>query len=466
LKPFICSDFLLENDTGKTLYHDHAAKMPIIDYHCHVSPKDIALDVNLENITNAWLGGDHYKWRMMRACGVDEKYITGDSSDKDKFLKFAESLPKAIGNPLYHWTHLELKRYFDCDLILSPENAEKIRKICNERLSQPDMTVRGIIKKSGVTHIGTTDDPIDTLEWHKMMQDDPTWDVNVFPTYRPDKAINIEKPGFAEYLRALSEASSININSFDDMCSALYNRMDFFALHGCNISDHGADYIPWSDDPENIARAVFKKALEGYVPDNRETDAYKTAILLRLAEGYAERGWVMQIHYGVARSVNSIMFNKLGPDTGFDCISTRDSSAALVRLLDEVNRTHALPKTILYSLNPNDDALLACASGAFQDSRAPGWVQHGSAWWFNDTKEGMAAQIKNLASMGVLGNFIGMLTDSRSFLSYTRHEYFRRILCNIIGVWVENGEYPADMEFLGKMVEDISYNNVERYLGL
>jgi len=466
LKPFICNDFLLKNDTGQRLYHDYAAKMPIIDYHCHVSPKDIALDVSLENITHAWLGGDHYKWRMMRACGVDEKYITGDSSDKEKFLKFAESLPKAIGNPLYHWTHLELKRYFDCDLILSPENAEKILEICNERLSQPDMTVRGIIRKSGVTHICTTDDPIDSLEWHKKMQDDPTWEVKVFPAFRPDKAINIEKPEFMAYITALSDASGMNIDSFDTLCSALYNRMDFFAAHGCVTSDHGLDYIPWSNDSENTASLVFKKVLGGGAPDAEEVDAYKTAIMLRLARGYAERKWVMQLHYGVARSVNSKMLKALGPDTGFDCISTRDSSGALVRLLDEVSRTCTLPKTILYSLNPNDDASLACAAGAFQDSRAPGWVQHGSAWWFNDTKEGMTAQMKNLASMGVLGSFIGMLTDSRSFLSYTRHEYFRRILCNIIGTWVENGEYPADMNFLGKMVEDISYNNAVRYLDL
>jgi len=466
LKPFICNDFLLKNDTGKSLYHDYAAKMPIIDYHCHVSPKDIALDVSLGNITYAWLGGDHYKWRMMRACGVDEKYITGDSSDKEKFLKFAESLPKAIGNPLYHWTHLELKRYFDCDLIINPENAEKIREICNERLSQPDMTVRGIIRKSGVTHICTTDDPIDTLEWHKVMQDDPTWDVKVFPAFRPDKAVNIEKSGFREYMKALSEASGININSFDSMCSALYNRMDYFALHGCNIADHGIDRIPWSDDSENVANTVFIKALDGYLPDGKEIDAYKTAVLLRLARGYAERNWIMQLHYGVARNVNSIMLEALGTDTGFDSISARDNSEALLRLLDEVNRTCGLPKTILYSLNPSDDAILACASGVFQNSRTPGWVQHGSAWWFNDTKNGMTAQLKNLASIGVLGNFIGMLTDSRSFLSYTRHEYFRRILCNIIGTWVENGEYPADIEFLGKMVEDISYNNVMKYLEL
>jgi len=465
LKPFICNDFLLKNDTGQRLYHDHAAKMPIIDYHCHVSPKDIALDVSLGNITHAWLGGDHYKWRMMRACGVDEKYITGDSSDKEKFLKFAESLPKAIGNPLYHWTHLELKRYFDCDLILNSENAEKILEICNERLSQPDMTVRGIIRKSGVTHICTTDDPIDSLEWHKKMQDDPIWEVKVLPAFRPDKAINIEKPEFMEYLTALSDASGMNIDSFDALCSALYNRMDFFAAHGCVTSDHGLDYIPWSNDYESTASLVFKKVLGGNTPDPKEVDAYKTAIMLRLAKGYAERKWVMQLHYGVARSVNSKMLKALGPDTGFDCISTRDSST-LVRLLDEVSRTCTLPKTILYSLNPNDDAFLACAAGAFQDSRAPGWVQHGSAWWFNDTKEGMTAQMKNLASMGVLGSFIGMLTDSRSFLSYTRHEYFRRILCNIIGTWVENGEYPADMNFLGSTVEDISYNNAVRYLDL
>lgn len=465
LKPFICDDFLLESDTAKVLYHDHAKKMPIVDYHCHVSPKDISEDINLGTITNAWLSGDHYKWRLMRSCGIDEELITGDANDYDKFSAYCEALPHAIGNPLYHWSHLELKRYFNCDLILCPENAKDIYNHCNAILSSDDMSVRNIIRKSRVTHIGTTDDPIDNLKWHKAMHNDPTWEVNVFPTFRPDKAIHIENLGFREYITALSEVSGIKINSFDDLCSALYSRMEYFASHGCVIADHGFDCVPWSDNSEDAASIIFKKVLDGYLPDNDEANAYKTAVMLRLAKGYAERNWVMQLHFGAVRSVNSVMHGKLGSDTGFDCISTQDNGEALLRLLDAINTACELPKTVLYSLNPNNDAYLACAAGAFQNSRAPGWVQHGSAWWFNDTKEGMTAQIKNLASIGVLGNFIGMLTDSRSFLSYTRHEYFRRILCNIIGMWVKNGEYPADMEFLGNMVENISYNNAMKFLG-
>jgi len=465
MKSFMNNDFLLESKTAQTLYHDYAAKMPIIDYHCHVSPKEIAEDIRFENIAAAWLYGDHYKWRMIRSCGIDEKMITGDTGDREKFQMFAESLPLAIGNPLYHWAHLELKRYFDCDLPLNAENADKIWELCNKRLAQDDMSARGIIRKSRVTHICTTDDPIDSLEWHKMMRDDSSWEVVVLPTFRPDKAINIDKPGFLEYLSTLSKVTGIDIKSIDDLYSAMSNRLDFFASVGCVISDHGIDYVTWADGCVEKADDIFAKALVGAKVDLCEAEAYKAAMMVFFAKEYAKRNWVMQIHYGAARNVNSVMFDKLGPDTGFDCISTKDCSAAMYKLLDAANSSGNMPKTVLYSLNPADDAYLATAIGAFQGTELPGKIQHGSGWWFNDTKTGMISQMTNLANLGVLGNFVGMLTDSRSFLSYTRHEYFRRILCNLIGGWVENGEYPNDMKFLGKMIENISYNNAMRFMG-
>ena len=464
MKAFMNSDFLLESETARTLYHDYAAKMPIVDYHCHVNPREVAEDIRFDNITAAWLYGDHYKWRMIRSCGVDEEFITGKAGDREKFQKFAESLPFAIGNPLYHWTHLELRRYFDCELTLNAENADKIWEICNNRLKDENMSARGIIRQSRVTHICTTDDPIDNLEWHKQMKDDASWEVQVLPTFRPDKAINIDKPGFLEYISALSNASGVSIKTIDDLYAAMENRLDFFASVGCVISDHGIDYVTWADDCENKAGAIFAKALGGAKVDACEAEAYKAAMMVFFAKEYAKRDWVMQIHYGASRNVNSSMFDKLGPDTGFDCISTRDCSAAMYKLLDAANRETGLPKTVLYSLNPADDAYLATAIGAFQGTELPGKIQHGSGWWFNDTKTGMISQMTNLANLGVLGNFVGMLTDSRSFLSYTRHEYFRRILCNLIGGWVENGEYPNDINFLGSMIENISYNNAMRFM--
>ena len=466
MKSFMCKDFLLESETAKKLYHEFAAAMPIVDYHCHVSPMEIAQDVRFNNISEAWLKGDHYKWRMIRSCGVDEHYITGGASDREKFQKFAESLPRAIGNPLYHWTHLELKRYFDCHLILNAQNAEAIWNHCNERLSQGGMSAKGIIRKSNVTHICTTDDPVDNLQWHKAMRDDPTWNVTVLPTFRPDKAMNIDKPGFLQYMDDLSNAAGTTINSINDLYTALAKRISFFDSVGCVISDHGMDYVTWVDGCAETASDVFMKALGGGDVSPPEADAFKAAVMLFLAAEYAKRNWVMQIHYGAARSVNSTMAQKLGPDTGFDCISTRECSAELYKLLDAMNSNGGLPKAVLYSLNPNDDAYLATATGAFQGPGLPGKIQHGSGWWFNDTKTGMIAQMTNLANLGVLGNFVGMLTDSRSFLSYTRHEYFRRILCNLVGGWVENGEYPTEMQFLKTMIQDISYNNAMKFMGL
>ena len=464
MKEFLDNNFLLETKTAQRLFHDYADKMPIIDYHCHVSPREIAMDIKLGNIAEAWLGDDHYKWRMIRACGVPEKYITGDASPREKFQKFAEALPYAIGNPLYHWTHLELRRYFDCDLEINAKNAEKIWELCNARLSGDDMSVRNIIRKSNVTHICTTDDPVDNLEWHKSMSDDKSWEVKVLPAFRPDKAISVESPDFSGYISTLSRESGIDVKSIDNLHSALKNRMDYFSTLGCVTSDHGLDYIPWVEGCEDKADAILLNALTGSKLKKADVDAFKSAMMVFLAKEYARRGWVMQIHFNVARSVNAVMLNSAGPNTGFDSISGKDNSYALYKLLDTINSAGGLPKTVLYSLNPNDDTFLATAAGSFQAPGIPGKIQHGSAWWHNDTKTGMQQQLTTLANLGVLGNFIGMLTDGRSFLSYTRHEYFRRILCNLIGGWVENGEYPDDIEFLGKLVQDISYNNVKRYM--
>ena len=463
--PFMGKDFLLRGPVAKELYHNTAAKLPIIDYHCHVSPKDIALDVRYKSITEVWLYGDHYKWRLMRARGVDEKYVTGNASDWEKFQKFAETIPYAIGNPVYHWTHLELQKYFDCDLQLNAENAEEVWNICNKRLAEDSMSVRGLIKNSNVTHICTTDDPVDSLEWHKMMRDDPSFDVKVLPTFRPDKAINIDKQGFLDYIQALSKAASTSITSLEELFAALTNRIEHFHSLGCVISDHGLDYFTWADDYDKKADAVFQKAIAGEKIGKRKAEKYKTAVLLFLAKEYNKRNWVMQIHYGAVRNTNSFMYGKLGPDTGFDSISLRDSSEAMYKLLDGMNKEGDLPKTILYSLNPNDDDALVSAIGSFQAAGQPGKMQHGSAWWFNDTKTGMVKQMTALANIGVLGNFVGMLTDSRSFLSYTRHEYFRRILCNLLGEWVDAGEYPDDRTFLEEMVKGISYHNAMKYLG-
>ena len=466
MKQFLDNNFLLESETSCRLFHDYAGKMPIIDYHCHVSPQEIALDIKFDNIAEAWLGGDHYKWRMIRACGVDEYYITGAADPQEKFQKFAESLPNAIGNPLYHWTHLELKRYFNCDLTINAKNADDIWEHCNRQLAEDNKSVKGIIRQSNVTHICTTDDPIDNLEWHMKMQADKNWEVEVLPAFRPDGAIDINRSGFREYISELSQVSGVQIKSINDLQAALVNRMDFFAAQGCVTSDHGLDFIPRVDGCEDKANIILLKVLADCEIDSHEIEAFKAAMMIFLAKEYAKRNWVMQIHYGAVRSVNSVMLNNIGPDTGFDCISGRDNSASMYKLLDAINVNGGLPKTVLYSLNPNDDAYLVTAVGAFQGAGIPGKIQHGSAWWFNDTKTGMIQQMTNLANLGVLGYFIGMLTDGRSFFSYTRHEYFRRILCNLIGSWVENGEYPNDIEFLGKLVQNISYNNAMGFLGL
>ena len=462
----IHDDFLLTNETAKKLYHGYAKDMPIIDYHCHISPKEIFENRKFDNISQIWLGGDHYKWRLIRANGVPEEEITGSADDRTKFQHFADVLPKAIGNPMYHWTHLELKRYFGFDGILNSDSAQEAWELCNEKLHSDELSVCSIIKNSNVSMIGTTDDPIDTLEWHQKIAESGCCSAKVVPSYRPDKAVNIDKAGFVDYIKALAAAAKMEIASAQDVKKALSDRLDFFCSLGCRATDHGLDYIPYAPADDAQVEAVFAKAMAGEKVSVEEADQYKTAIMVHLGREYARRGIVMQLHYGAQRNTNTAMFRKLGPDTGFDCISTRNCGEQITGFLNALQVDGLLPKTILYSLNPQDNELLATIAGCFQGTEAVGKIQHGSAWWFNDSKPGMEQQMKALAGVGLLGNFIGMLTDSRSFLSYTRHEYFRRILCNLLGTWVENGEYPNDEKTLGKMVQDICYNNAAAYFDL
>ena len=460
---FINKDFMLQSETAKELFHSYAENLPIIDYHCHLDPKVIAEDYQFRNITDLFLGGDHYKWRAMRSNGVDEKYITGDASDREKFQKWAETMPYLIGNPLYHWTHLELKRYFDIDKTLSPETAEEIWNICNEKLAQPDFSARNLILKSNVKVICTTDDPVDSLEWHKKIAEDNSFDVQVLPAWRPDKAMNIEKPTYLDYLATLSDVSGIKVDSFASLCEALKNRMNFFASMGCSVSDHGLEYVMYAPASAETVESIFAKRLGGASITKEEEIIFKTAFMVFVGKEYAKRNWVMQLHYGCKRDNNTPMFNKLGPDTGYDCINNYAPSSEMADFLNALNSTDELPKTILYSLNPNDNQSIGTILGCFQDSTAVAKIQQGSAWWFNDHKTGMTDQMISLANLGNLSGFVGMLTDSRSFLSYTRHDYFRRILCNLIGTWVENGEYPADYETLEEIVRGISYNNAVNY---
>ena len=456
-------DFLLSNPTAVKLYHEFAEVTPILDYHCHINPKEIAEDRKFENITQVWLGGDHYKWRFMRSCGVEEKYITGDASDKEKFLKWAEVLGKAIGNPLYHWSHLELQRYFDFHKPLNKNTAEEAWEVCNRALASDDMSARNIVRRSNVTLLCTTDDPVDDLQYHKAIAEDETFEVKVLPAWRPDKAMNLEKENYLDYISQLEKVSGISIKSFKNLKAALVKRIDFFASMGCTVSDHGLEYVMYQPGTEEQIEKVFTKRLSGELPSRGEELKFKTELLLFICREYAKRDWVLQLHYGVKRDNNTKMFNLLGPDTGYDCIQNKTSAAELADFLNALAVTDELPKTIIYSLNPIDNAYIGTILGCFQNSEAVAKIQQGSAWWFNDHKIGMQDQMASLASLGNLSGFVGMLTDSRSFLSYTRHEYFRRILCNYIGTLVENGEFPEDYETLGEIVKDISYYNAVRY---
>lgn len=458
----INDNFLLKTETARKLY-ESAKDMPIIDYHCHINPQEIYENRKFENITQVWLGGDHYKWRLMRSNGVPENEITGNADDYTKFLRFAEVLPKAIGNPMYHWCHLELKRFFGYDGVLNGETAREVYDLCNNKLRQDGMRVRAIIEKSNVKMIGTTDDPADDLKWHKLLREDKSFKTSVYPTFRPDKAVNIDKAGFADYIKKLAEVSQTDIKTADDVKAALEKRLDYFCSLGCRATDHGLDYVVYEPASEEEVNGIFERALNGEEITQLEADRYKTALMLFLDEKIAEKGIVMQLHYGAQRNTNTVMFDKLGADTGFDCISVKNCGEALTGFLNALNVKSKLPKTVIYSLNPNDNELIDTVLGCFQGTEAQGKIQHGSAWWFSDTKSGMLSQLKSLANLSLLGNFIGMLTDSRSFLSYTRHEYFRRILCNLIGEWVENGEYPNDENTIKQLVQDICYNNAEKY---
>lgn len=461
MKKFMDEDFLLTTETARHLYHDYAKSLPIIDYHCHLVPREIYEDRHYDNITQAWLGADHYKWRQMRSNGVEEKYITGDASDREKFQKWAETLEVAIGNPLYHWSHLELKKYFGYEGHLCGDTAEEVWNLCNEKL-QNGLSARKLIELSNVNTICTTDDPADSLEWHLKLGEDG-FATKVLPTWRPDKAMNIEKSDFFDYLKTLETASEVKIQSFDALIQALGKRMDFFEKAGCRISDHGLEYVMYEPATKQEIDLIFERFLRSDPLTEKEIRQYKTAFMVEMGKAYAKKNWAMQLHYGVQRDLNHKIFAALGPDAGIDAISNYAPAIEMGKYLNVLAEQDALPKTILYSLNPNDNEAIGTVIGCFQDSTAVGKIQHGSAWWFNDNKSGMIVQMTSLANLGLLGNFVGMLTDSRSFLSYTRHEYFRRIMCELIGGWVENGEYPNDEKALEKIVSGIAYHNAKRY---
>lgn len=464
MREFMCDDFLLMTDTAKTLYHNYAKNMPIYDFHCHLNPKEIYENKKYKNITEVWLGGDHYKWRAMRSNGVDERYITGDADDKEKFMKWAETIDECYGNPLFHWTHLELKRFFGIDLVLSKETAEEVWNLTNEKLATDKFTARELIKMSNVKTLCTTDDPIDSLEYHIALKEDKSFDIVVNPAFRPDKGIRIEKDEFIPWFNRLEEIYGEKIDSIDKYTSALESRIEFFHQVGCRISDHALDPVVFEKGTKEEVNAILLKKLAGEELTEKEVKQFKTYVMLFLGKEYSKRKWVMQIHVGCIRNNSTRMFNKLGADTGYDAIDDELFLRALSKLLDTLDTTDELPKTIIYNLNPRDNEAIGTLIGCFQDGKTPGKIQFGSGWWFLDQKDGMTRQMTALANLGLLSRFVGMLTDSRSFLSYTRHEYFRRILCNLLGDWVERGELPNNIERLGKMVENICYNNVNNYI--
>lgn len=464
MKAFLDDDFLLTTPTARRLYQV-ARSMPILDYHCHLDPKEIAQDRRFENITQVWLGGDHYKWRLMRANGVDEAYITGDVPDREKFQKWAETLELAIGNPLYHWSHLELRRYFGYEGVLNGDTAQEVWELCNQKLQEPGMSARSLIANSGVTLVCTTDDPADSLEWHQQLAQDSSFPVKVLPAWRPDAAMGLERPEYLDYLQRLGQAAGVEIRTYGDLKKALLSRMAFFDKMGCRASDHALTVAVCQPASEEELERVFQKRLEGEPLTQEELAAFQTGFLRFVAGEYKRLGWVMQLHYGCRRNNNTRMFHKLGRDTGYDAVLQGTPSLEVAAFLDLLASQDALPRMVLYSLNPNDDEGLNSVIGCFQDGTPLGRIQQGSAWWFNDHKAGMVKQLTAFANGGLLGNFIGMLTDSRSFLSYPRHEYFRRILCELLGAWVENGEYPADWKALEKMVRGVCYNNAVEFFG-
>ena len=461
---FINDDFLLGSDAARALYHSHAASMPIIDYHCHLSPQEIAENKQFADITELWLGGDHYKWRAMRANGVGEEFITGNKPAWEKFQKWAETVPQAMRNPLYHWTHLELKRVFGIDKLLKPDTAREIFEECNALLATEEFRGQALIRKFNVETVCTTDDPADDLRYHKMIAAHP-FGVKVLPAWRPDKAMAIEDPkAYKSYLKRLEEASGVEIDSYADLCYALQRRHNYFDSLGCRLSDHGMDTFYAADYTPLEVELIFKKVLLGKTPTPRETEKFRSAFLFDMAQMDAKAGWAQQFHVGPNRNNNTRMFRAAGPDTGFDAIDDKPIAAAGHRFFDRLDSDGSLAKTILYCLNPKDNEVMTAMAYTFNDGTYPGKMQFGSAWWFLDHESGMRRQIETLSSLGLLSRFVGMLTDSRSFISYPRHEYFRRILCDTLCADIESGRLPAsEMDFIGRMVEDISYNNARNY---
>lgn len=465
MKTFLTDDFLLFNETARELYHNYAKHMPIIDYHNHIVPEDILHDRNYKNITEIWLAGDHYKWRAMRANGISEAYITGEKSDYEKFLAWAETVPNTIGNPLYHWTHLELQRYLGIDEILDSSTASAIWEEANKKLAQPELSAQSLLEKENVEFIGTTDDPVDDLAAHKQLAE-VGFSTTVSPSFRPDKALHIESDGFFSWMKQLETVSGITIDNYEDLLHALVKRVDYFDEHGCRSSDHGLNSMFYEAATKEDVEAVFQKRRKGGSLSIREIDQFKTYTLLTLAEEYANKEWVMQFHIGPLRNNHTEMFEKLGPDSGFDSMGDRLLAEPLGNFLDALASNKKLPKTILYTLNPRDNPVIASMAGNFQSGEIPGKVQFGTAWWFNDHINGMEEQLQTLANIGLISNFVGMLTDSRSLLSFSRHEYFRRVLCNLLGSWVEEGKAPRDLKLLQRYVENICYYNAKRYFNL
>lgn len=466
MKTFINEDFLLSTEAARRLFHDYAEHMPIFDYHCHLNPQEIYENKQFSDIGEAWLAGDHYKWRLMRASGVPEEFVTGNAGYREKFDRFAAIMPGLIGNPVYHWSHLELKRFFGIEELLDADSADMVWKTANSKLQSPEGAARALITESNVRALCTTDDPADDLRYHKLLAQDGVFQTVVLPTFRPEKALNIADPGFPAYMEKLGQATEVSIQSIEDIRQALLNRMEYFAACGCKLSDHSfgsPDFTIWD---EAAAETAVNKALAGEIPSEHEACAYQSLMMDYLGGLYAEKGFTMQLHIGAIRNLNTLRYRALGADVGCDSIGDVISAASLAALLDRMAVRDRLPKTILYTLNAADNDKLIAAAGCFQDAGTAGKIQFGSAWWFNDHYDGMTAQLKSLANIGVLSRFVGMLTDSRSFLSYPRHEYFRRILCEVVGGWIDKGMAPADYEGIGKIIENICFNNVWSYIGL
>ncbi len=466
MKKFMDKDFLLQGKTAQKLYHGYAKDLPIIDYHCHISPEDIARDRVFDNITRIWLEGDHYKWRAMRINGIDEKYITGEAGDREKFSKWSETVPYCIGNPLFHWTHLELKRYFNIDCILSQDTADSVWEIANDKIAREDFSTKNLIKNSNVEIICTTDNPTDSLEYHSEINADKSFGVKVIPTMRNDMCINIGNPAYAQWVKELEKVSGTTITDLDSLKEAIIGRIDHFDNIGCRISDHALESVDFYSADEKDINRIYKKVREGGSPDCGEKGKYMSHMMVFLGREYAKRGWAMQLHIGALRNNNSRMAAFLGPDTGFDSIGDSLFASGLASLLDALDSTDELPRTVLFCLNPRDNEVLGTLIGCFTQKGIKSKVQFGPGWWFNDQKDGMERHMTALANLSLLSSFIGMTTDSRSFLSYPRHEYFRRILCNILGIWVHNGEVPDDMDMLGEMVKNICYSNAREFFDL